>query len=166
MKQSIAENRTKHLSYFDAPEEIKQLLNLAILNWENPQSQKYIQQALKLAPDSLDVAIAAYRYFFYKQQFPFALKAAETIVNRITKLENLPSDWKLLKPILLDRKNHNAFIRLYLNAYAGCGFVLAKLKQFDRAYQILSQVNEVDTLNEFGAKTMLDILKNPNDDEE
>jgi len=98
MKELIADDRFENGSYFDTPFEIKQLLDLALLNWENtPKSQQYIQEALKAAPESLNVAIAAYRYFFYKQQFSSALQVAEKIVDRISKLENLPSDWHLLK---------------------------------------------------------------------
>ena len=165
MKELIANDRD--FSYFDASQEIKELLNLAILNWENtPKSQSYLERALKKAPDSIEVAIAAYRYFFYKQQFNSALQSAETILNQITNLENLPSDWQLLKPLLTKQKNKDISIRLYLNAAVACGFVLAKLKQFDRAYQILSRVQEVDTLNEFGARTMLDILARNGDDED
>ncbi|MGF1487126.1 MAG: hypothetical protein ACFBSE_08435 [Prochloraceae cyanobacterium] len=165
MKELIADDRARVESYFDTSEEIKELLDLAILNWENtPESEKYIQAALKAAPESLNVAIAAYRYFFYKQNFTKALQAAEIIVDRISTLQNLPSDWENLKAILISDRD-NPHIRLYLNAYTASGFVLTKLKQFDRAYQILSRVNQIDSLNEFGAKTMLDILNNPGDEE-
>ena len=165
MKELITADRNQTGSYYDSDRQTKELLNLAVLNWENTQlSQKYIQEALKAAPESLEVAIAAYRYFFYKQKYNLALQAAEKIVNRITKLENLPLDWQELKPILIHKQN-NAYIRLYVNAYVASGFILTKLKQFNNAYQIFTRVNEIDNLNEFGAKTMLDILKNSEDEE-
>jgi len=166
MKELITADRSETASYCDSDRQTKELLNLAVLHWENtPLSQQYIQEALKAAPESLEVAIAAYRYFFYKQEYNLALQAAEKIVNRITKLKNLPSDWQQLKPILINNPN-DACLRLYVNAYLASGFILTKLKQFNNAYQIFTRVHEIDNLNEFGAKTMLDILNNSHNDEQ
>lgn len=168
MRELIIEgDRSSNSAYGDAPESVRELLASAALNWENTaESEKYIQAARDAAPDSLDVSIGAYRYFFYKQQYSCALEVAESIVERVTKIEKLPNNWESLKPILIKRKNNDPAIRLYLNAYLACGFVLAKLQQFERAYQIFKKLKEVDNLNEFGSKIMLDILENSNEDED
>lgn len=51
-------------SWFQVPEEIKELLILAAEHWENTsESEKYMHQALAKTGDNLEVLVAAYRFF-------------------------------------------------------------------------------------------------------
>jgi hypothetical protein len=160
---SVNENT---LSWYDVPDDIKTLLLLAAENWENTsESEKYINQAVAKTEGNLDVLIAAYRYFFYKNNNSIALKMALKVVDKIRRTEKLPDDWEQVKPILLSRKEEPQ-IRLYLNAYSACGFVLARLGEIDKAKEVSSRVKEVDDKNEFGAAILLDILTRPAEEDE
>jgi hypothetical protein len=54
-------------SWFNVPDDIKQLLILAADNWQDTsKSQSYINQALTQTNNSIDVLVAAYRYFYYQ----------------------------------------------------------------------------------------------------
>jgi tetratricopeptide (TPR) repeat protein len=153
-------------SWFDVPEDVKKLLVLAAENWENTaESEKYITQALAKTGDNTDVLVAAYRYFYYKNNLPLALQAAVTVVEKIKASENFPDDWEQLKKILVSRKEEPA-IRLYLNAYAASGMVLAKLGEIEKAKEITARVKEIDDRNEFGAAIILDILTRPADEDD
>ncbi|MGD1912132.1 MAG: hypothetical protein ACFB2X_15120 [Rivularia sp. (in: cyanobacteria)] len=157
---------TEQFSWFKVPEDIKQLLILAAENWENTSSsEKYINQALAKTRNNTDVLIAAYRYFYYKQNYPMALQIAEKVVEEVNKNENLPSNWEELKSVLMKRKEE-ANIRLYLNAYAASGLVLAKLGETDKAKEICIKVKEVDDKNDFGAGILFDILTHPPEEDE
>ena len=160
------ETDTEQFSWFKVPEDIKQLLILAAENWENTSSsEKYINQALAKTRNNTDVLIAAYRYFYYKQNYPMALQIAEKVVEEVNKNENLPSNWEELKSVLMKRKEE-ANIRLYLNAYAASGLVLAKLGETDKAKEICIKVKEVDDKNDFGAGILFDILTRPPEEDE
>ena len=157
---------TEQFSWFKVPEDIKQLLILAAENWENTSSsEKYINQALAKTRNNTDVLIAAYRYFYYKQNYPMALQIAEKVVEEVNKNENLPSNWEELKSVLMKRKEE-ANIRLYINAYAASGLVLAKLGETDKAKEICIKVKEVDDKNDFGAGILFDILTHPPEEDE
>jgi tetratricopeptide (TPR) repeat protein len=160
----ITENK---YSWCDLPEDVKNFLDLATQNWENTtESEKYINQALAEAGDHPDVLIAAYRFFFYKNNPSRALQVAEKVIENVKKSENLPDDWEELKPILANRLN-DPEIRLYLNAYAASGFVLAKLGQLEKAKEITGRVKEIDDKKEFGGgSTVFDVLTKPDDDDE
>lgn len=155
----------ERFSWFQVPEDIKYLLILAAANWDNTsESENYINQALAKTEDSIDVLVAAYRYFFYKNNYLMALQTAVKVIDRIKLSEQLPNSWEQLKPILMTRKDEPK-IRLYLNAYAASGLVLAKLGEIDKAKKISTQVKEIDDKNQFGAAILYDILTLPSEEE-
>ncbi|MCM0591861.1 MAG: hypothetical protein HEQ35_23275 [Gloeotrichia echinulata IR180] len=148
-------------SWFEVPEDIKKLLILAAQTWENtPESEKYIQEALDKAGEYTDIFVSAYRFFYYKNNYPLALQTTVKLLDKIKAAEKLPDNWEQLKPILVSRKE-DPQIRLYLNTYAASGLVLAKLGEIEQAKQISSQVKQIDDKNDFGSGILLDILTRP-----
>ncbi|MGH7999200.1 MAG: hypothetical protein ACREPR_07170, partial [Brasilonema sp.] len=148
-------------SWFQVSEDAKQLLILAAEHWENTsESEKYINQALAKTKESTDVLVAAYRYFFYKNNYHMALQIAVKVIAKIKTSEQLSDKWEIAKPVLISRKEET-IIRLYLNTYAAYGLVLAKLGYMDKAKKISTQVKEIDEKNEFGASIVYNILTRP-----
>jgi tetratricopeptide (TPR) repeat protein len=156
----------KAFSWYEVPEDTKNLLILAANNWDNPvKSEQYINQALEQSEKNTDVLVTAYRYFFYKNNNHMALKIAEKVINKINESEQFPKNWQQLKPILIARKN-DPLIRLYLNAYAACGFVLARLGEIEQAKNIAQKVREISDTSEFAASVVYDILTRPPEEED
>ncbi|MCU0569766.1 MAG: hypothetical protein MUF49_24730 [Oculatellaceae cyanobacterium Prado106] len=154
------------LSWYPVSDEVKQLLKLAALHWDDTaRSEPYIHQALDQAGDSPDVLIAAYRYAFYKNNNPFALDIANRVVQLVRSTEQLPEDWEDLKPLIADRLDDPP-IRLFLNAYSASGMVMARMGDTETATTIAARVKDIDRKKEFGANTIFDILTNPGDDED
>ncbi|MDJ0898923.1 MAG: hypothetical protein QNJ55_08925 [Xenococcus sp. MO_188.B8] len=153
-------------SWCDVEPEIKKLLLLASENWEyTGLAEKYIRSALFQAGKNLDVLVGAYRFFFYKHQPATALSIAEQVLQLISKTENLPIEWPQLKPILLNHKQEPN-IRLYLNAYAAKGLILAQLGKLDSAKLISERVREIDDSREFCATTVFEVITQSSDEEE
>lgn len=153
-------------SWCNVPDDVKFLLSAAAENWEDTErSQVYINQAIVHPEACLDVLVAAYRYFFYKHNDSLALQIATEVMERIHLSEDLPSDWEALKPVLTDRKEESV-IRLYLNAYASSGLVLARLGALGKAREITARVSEIDSKRESCAATVLDVLTRPDDEDE
>lgn len=156
----------ERFSWFEVPDDIKQLLVLAAECWENTdESEKYINQALAKTAESTEVLVAAYRYFFYKNNYYMALQTAKEVIEKIKIAEEIPDNWQHAKEILITRKEEQN-IRLYLNAYAASGLVLAKLGDIEKAKKISAQVKEVDDKNEFGASIVYNILTRPVEEDE
>jgi tetratricopeptide (TPR) repeat protein len=152
-------------SWFQIPEDIKKLLILAAENWENTlESEKYMNQALVKTGEDTDVLVAAYRYFFYKNNYIMALQTVNKVIDKIKVTEQFPTQWEQLKPILVNRKD-DYVIRLYINAYAASGLVLAKLGEIEKAKEISARVKEIDNKNEFGASILYDILTRPKEED-
>ncbi|OUL33845.1 hypothetical protein BV372_15235 [Nostoc sp. T09] len=157
---------TNKFSWFQVPEDIKKLLMLAAQTWENTsESEKYMQQAVAKTGEHTEVLVAAYRYFYYKNNYLLALQTTNQLLDKIKEAEKFPEDWEQLKPILVSRKKDSQ-IRLYLNAYAASGLVLAKLGEIEQAKIISSRVKEIDGSNDFGAGILLDILTRPPEEDD
>ncbi len=155
------------ISWCDVEPEVKQLLLLASENWASTSlAEKYIREALFKAGNNLDVLVGAYRFFFYKHQPSAALSIAEKVLQLITSRENLPIEWSQLQPILLARKQEPN-IRLYLNAYAAKGLILAQLGKLEEAKIISQRIKEIDDSREFCSTTVFEVItKSPDEDEE
>ena len=154
------------ISWCDVGPEIKQLLLLASENWEyTGLAEKYIREALFRAGNNLDVLVGAYRFFFYKHQPATALSIAQQVLVAIATQENLPIEWSQLKPILITRKQEPN-IRLYLNAYAAKGLILAQLGKLESAKVVSERVREIDDSREFCATTVFEVItRSPDEDE-
>ena len=153
-------------SWFDVSEEVKRLLILASENWENSElSKHYMNEALERAGDNLEVLVGAYRFFFYQKNPTIALNIAERVMGIIRAKENLPSDWSELEPLLARRKEEE-YLRLYLNAYAAKGYMLAKLGKIEEAKAITEGVKKIDKNRETCATTIYDVLTSPPEEED
>jgi tetratricopeptide (TPR) repeat protein len=149
---------TNRFSWFEVPDDIKKLLILAAQTWENTsESEKYIQEALAKTGGNTDVLVAAYRFFYYKNNYVLALQTTAKLLDKIKEAEKFTDDWDELQPILVNRQE-DPQIRLYLNAYAASGLVLAKLGAIEQATEISARVKEIAQKNDFGAGFLLDIL--------
>jgi hypothetical protein len=157
---------TNRLSWFDVSDDVKELLILATQTWDNTEaSDSYIQQALAKTEENTGVLVAAYRYFYYKNNYVLALTTAEKITAKIKKEENLPDNWQALLPILVQRYQEPQ-IRFFLNAYAASGLVLAKLGKIEQAKEISTRIKGIDDKNNFGAGILLDILTRPPEEDD
>ena len=142
----------------------QRLLAAVAHTWENTSiSEQYLQQALAQPNVELDVLVSAYRYYFYKNRDQMALDMATQVIDRIQLAEQWPKSWEALQPILLARLD-DPIARLYLNAYAASGLLLARLGKVEAAQAIAEQVQQMKA-KEFGAEVLHAIL-NPSADEE
>ena len=160
------EHSSPPLSWYNVPEAVKRLLVQAADQWaDTAASEKLINRAISLAGDHPDVLISAYRYFFYKNNQSLALQVANKVLTQVREAEQLPEDWEVLKEILRDRKDENN-IRLFLNAYAASGFVLARMGEYEKAKEITRRVSEIDDKQFGGAAVVLDVLEHPEEEED
>jgi hypothetical protein len=111
------------------------------------------------------VLVSAYRYFFYRHNYPMARSIAQRVLAQVQQAEQLPADWDQLQPILRQRRTEPP-IRLYLTAYSALGFTLARLGALETAEAIATQIQAVDDDNEFGASLMLNILSPEDEDDD
>ncbi|MCU0525208.1 MAG: hypothetical protein MUF72_10320 [Elainella sp. Prado103] len=153
-------------SWLPVSDAVKRLLAQATQDWQSARSADHlIEQALAETQDQTDVLIAAYRYFFYRNDLPKALQIAQKVMDQVSTSAQWPSDWNQLNPILfagIDEPD----VRLFLTAYSAKGLLLAKLGALEPAKMIATQIKQVDHHREFGADLILSILIDPREDDD
>ena len=153
----MPDKKIEQFSWYDVPEDVKQLLVKAADNSENTsECEKYISQALAKTQNELDVLIAAYRYFFFKEKYQMALQTAEKVEEKAKQIAKLPDDWEDQKPILIKREEEQ-IIQIYVNAYSATGIIFAALGASEKAQEISDKVKDIDRENVFTAGVLADI---------
>ncbi|MGJ3252426.1 MAG: hypothetical protein ACFE0J_15060 [Elainellaceae cyanobacterium] len=151
---------------FDASAEVKALLTAAADCWhDTPLSQQYVERAIAQGKGNPDVLIAAYRYFFYKNNGEMALWVTRIVMDYVRQVEQLPHTWDSAHFLLHARKG-DSIIRLYLHAYAASGLLLAKLGDLEGALAIATHIKAIDDQREFGGDLLYSILIAPPDNDD
>jgi len=85
------------------PGALEALLRQAGDAWSRPEeASRLIERALKEYPDEEAAFVAAYRFYFYRNDLPRALGIAEQCLTRIQGELGLPPDWPRLAPGQID----------------------------------------------------------------
>lgn len=155
-------------SWFEAPAYVKDLLYQAVLHWEDtPLSREYIMMALDKSDDDINVLTAAYRFFFYKQDYSMALQLALKVMEKVRSAKGLPEFYKTGELFKALRENIEDYdVRMFINAYAAYAFILLKLGNIEKATEILEFLRYIDVNGEFGVPIMLDIISKPQEEED
>ncbi|BAY86277.1 hypothetical protein NIES267_57830 [Calothrix parasitica NIES-267] len=147
----------EQFTWYEVSDDIKELLKSAADNSENTsEREKYINQALSKTDNELDVLIAAYRYFFYKQKYQMALETAEKVQEKAKQEAKLPDAWEDQKPILIKRQAEQ-IIQTYVNAYSATGIIFAAQGKAEKAQEVSDKVKNIDPANVFTAGVLADI---------
>ncbi len=166
MNALLTEPDGDRYSWYQAPAEIKQLLQAAVDNWEDTaQSEHFILQALAHPQTDVDTLVSAYRYFFYKSKNAMARQLAMQVMEEIRQTEGLPQEWESLGPVLQARLSDPS-IRLYLSAYTALGMMLARWGAYQAAMEIAERVRSLDAKDEFGAGVLIHILNSQEEDDD
>ena len=68
-------------------------------DWHDPAAAEgHLHDALALAPGPFAVQIAAYKFYFYRHRLVEALPYARTCLAHTLRRNNLPADWRDLRP--------------------------------------------------------------------
>lgn len=129
--------------------------------WSTPdQARSLIKRALRDYPDEEEVFVAAYRYYFYRNDLPSALGIAERCLIRIQHELGLPPDWRQLVSGNVDFADpdlpRHRYLLFALNAYA---YLLARLGRNADADQAFAVVSRLDPADKVGAARLQGVLR-------
>ena len=135
--------------------------------WENPdEARRLINDVLQAFPDEEDAYVAAYRYFFYRNELPAALAIAEQCLGRICAELTLPLDWRAIDAGGVDFSDpaqpRYRFLLFALNAYA---YLLARLGRLAEADLAFAKVHALDPSDRIGAGRLRGVVQRGPDDD-
>lgn len=150
-----------------APTTLDRLLGDVGRAWERPeQAQVLIERALRDFPDEEEAYVAAYRFYFYRNDLSRALAVAEDCLARVLGELGLPADWRNLSNDGSDftdfERPRHRFLMFALSAYA---YLLARLRRHADADLAFAVLVRLDPADRFGAARLRQVMSRGPDPE-
>lgn len=148
--------------YFDDPvdAEVEGLIAAAGEAYGEDGAEPLLHKAYFLAPDSLLVLVALYRYYFYQHRLPSALVVADRALAVAGKRLGLPADWQGLQPELMGTVDSPSMglLRFYLHVIKAAGYINLRLGRIEQGRALLEKLTEIDSHDRLGGKALLDTV--------
>lgn len=149
--------------YFDepVPEQVKTHLQDAAEAYSSGRSEQYLLRAHFLAPTSLMVLVALYRYYYYQHRHDDALTVAERAMALCAERLDFAAEWRELDESCIGRGAtvSMGLLRFYLLALKGAGYLNLRLGDLDKGQAMLAKVVELDPQDRLGASVLLDVVE-------
>lgn len=150
--------------YYDEPlsPEVAALIDLASELYGEGGAELPLLQAYLLAPQSLTVLVALYRYYYYQHRFEHALQAARQAMHSAGQKLGLVGDWQTLTMANLGIAvmRSMGMLRFYLLALKGAGYLNCRLERWQDGAEMLRKVAELDPADRLGADALLQVVLN------
>lgn len=148
--------------YFDepVPAGVDELIAEAGRRYGEEEAEAMLLRAYFLAPESLVVLVALYRYYFYQHRLEDALIVADRAMAIVARRLGLPADWRR---ITMDHVGHAVLrsmglLRFYLHVLKAAGYIQLRLERFQTGKAMLEKLVELDSHDRMGAKALLDVV--------
>lgn len=130
-------------------------------HWDRPDEAEALLLATQRdAPDSEEVQVALYRFYFYTHALNKALVHAQSCIARGVRELGLAPDWRELRAGAIDFGDFDhpkhRFLLFSLNAY---GYLLARTGKVDECEAVLKIVRQLDPHDRIGAGRLLEVVR-------
>lgn len=148
--------------YFEEalPEEVQSLVAQASAEYAAGTAEAPLLRASELAPESLSVMVALYRFYYYQHRladtFAVALRALDVSGRRL----GFPANWRELTPehLAAGAKQSMGLVRFYLLSLKGTGWLKMRMNEPAAAREILEKLASLDTANRLGITDLLKLV--------
>lgn len=148
--------------YFDEPvdSEVEQLITQAGRAYGEPEAEALLHRAYFLAPESLLVLVALYRYYFYQHRLETALLVADRALAIVGRRLGFPAHWQRLHPEFLGQAvlKSMGLLRFYLHVLKAAGYINLRLGRIDQGRSQIEKLIELDSHDRLGGKALLDTV--------
>lgn len=130
--------------------------------------ERYLHQALAMAPQHAAVYIAFYRFHFYRNRVRQALPYAELCLGLAARALNLNHDWRRVQREDASFGDFAAFApRFFLFSLKAYGYLKLRLGELEEGRLAVEKVRQLDPADRVGASVLLDVLNRlgPEDDD-
>ena len=140
---------------------VEDLLQQAGEMYGEGEAEPALTEALRLAPESLNVLVAMYRYYYYQHRLEDALNIAGIALSVTAHRLDIPLDWKQLTLAHISQAGPvaMALVRFHLLSLKAEAYLQLRLGRQAEGRAILEKLLELDSHNRLGAKQLLDVAE-------
>lgn len=148
--------------YFDEPvdAEVERLVAEAGANYGEPLAEVLLHKAYFLAPESLLVLVALYRYYFYQHSLDHALTVSDRTLAIVGRRLGFPETWTRLHPDFLGQAvlKSMGLLRFYLSVLKAAGYINLRLGRMEQGRAQIEKLIELDSHDRFGGQALLNTV--------
>jgi len=148
--------------YFDEPvaPEVEALVAEAAMNYGEALAESLLLKAYFLAPESLLVLVALYRYYFYQHRLADALVVADRTLSLTSRRLGFPEAWTQLHPDFLGQAvlKSMGLLRFYLSVLKATAYINLRLRRTDQGRALLDKLIELDSHDRLGGRALLEVI--------
>jgi hypothetical protein len=149
--------------YFEEPlpPEVETLLQQAGDLYGEGEAEQPLLEALRLAPESLNVLVALYRFYYYRHRLEDALNIAGLALSVTARRLRIPADWSLLIAAHISQAGSAAMalVRFHLLSLKAEAYLQLRLGRQAEGRAILTKLLELDSHNRLGARQLLEVAE-------
>ena len=136
---------------------VKDLIETASEAYSDGEAEMPLLRAFYLAPQSISVLVALYRFYYYQHRYEDALVAAGTSMRLVSERLHFPVGWQDMDINALGYgvMQSMTLVRFYLLALKGAGYLNLRLGNIDTGIAMLNKVIELDAEDRLGAVALL-----------
>lgn len=152
---NIAVHEERVMFGVNIPDHINAYLQQAVAAYDEPDlAERLLWQAQQMDPDQLEVYVALYKFYFYKNWIDEAQGAVFVALKKSAELGNFNADWNQLTPASADWYSLENPQRLYLYALKALSFIRLRQSDVDGAENILRKLRELDPDDQVGGSVL------------
>ena len=148
------------------PERINVCLQQAVAAYDDPkQAERLLWQAQQMDPNQLEVYVALYKFYFYKNLLEEAEGAVFVALKKSAELGEFNADWNKLTASSTDWFSHETPQRLYLYALKALSFIRLRQSNVADAENILGKLMELDPTDQVGGSVLQQLARAMRDED-
>lgn len=143
----------------DIPKEVNMLLQQAVSEYHNgDKAEQTLWRALNHSPERLEVYVALYKLYFYKNRLEDAERMTLMALERAASLGGFSTDWRDLNHDSSQWVKAYGAARMYLYTLKALAFIKLRRGQYDLAKCVLFKLSELDKDDQVGWSVIFDLL--------
>jgi hypothetical protein len=148
--------------YFDKPQppEIDALILRSSELYAEGGGEPPLLEASVLAPESLTVLVALYRFYYYQHRLEDAFEISLRVLAITGRDLGFPSDWQDLQPGHVEQAitQSMTLVRFHLLCLKAAAFVQLRLGRHASGKAMLQRLIALDSNNRLGAQQLLEVV--------
>ncbi|WP_455204373.1 hypothetical protein [Kaarinaea lacus] len=140
------------------PSHINAYLQKAVAAYDDAElAESLLWQAQQLDPNQLEVYVALYKFYFYKNRIDEAEDVVMKALGQSAQLGSFDTDWNQLTPLSTDWFSIENPQRLYLYALKALSFIRLRQSDVESAESILTKLRELDPSDQVGGSVLQEL---------
>ena len=142
------------------PSHINACLQQAVAAYNDSETaERLLWQAQQLDPNQLEVYVALYKFYFYKNRIDEAQDVVLKALSQSAELGQFAADWNQLTASSTDWFSSENPQRLYLYAMKALSFIRLRQSDVEGADEILTKLRELDPTDQVGGSVLQELAE-------